>query len=216
LAFVEAAAGAGEVRELRSYYAKRLAMFSVGLAVLLLILERIDPANISGWRLILFRTLTSRPAIVIYMVLGELLIRKKLWKLEKPSLNFQGFWSGHTTYGVVQVGHSKVPFVSTHFLQINQDCLMLGIGPPTSDEHVNWGSLAQELAEGNTLRYAYWANYGKLDPQKFPEHAKGYVEMRVTQYDGKKKPKILTGQFWHCAEGQCPVYSGTVVYSRVG
>jgi hypothetical protein len=60
----------------------------------------------------------------------------------------------------------------------------------------------------DTVRYAYWVNYGKSNPAKFPESAKGYVEMRVTEYDGRKKPRIMTGSFWHFAQEMDPAFQG--------
>jgi hypothetical protein len=104
-----------------------------------------------------------------------------------------------------------VPFETKHEVRIEQDCLSLRIAPTEAPEFVNWGSLALELAEGDTLRYAYWVNY--KDP-RFPEKAKGYEEMKVIKYDGGMRPLVMTGEFFHCAQGSAPVYSGIVTFTR--
>ncbi|WP_349027675.1 hypothetical protein [Methyloglobulus sp.] len=156
--------------------------------------------------------LTSRFVVLAAMVGGEILIRKYLWKIEHPELDFSGEWEGETVYKVAHIGVGPVPFSSHHKVKITQDCLSIKISPSTSESYVNWGSLALELEGGDTLRYAYWVNYS--DSSKFPEKAKGYEEMKVTNRGEKDRPIQMTGEFHHCAQGMSPVYSGTVMFKR--
>lgn len=203
------------MNELRIYYLKCLATLAVTLAVLLLMVEVAHPLKPSVWQILLL----SRPTAVVYLVLGERVLRKTLWKLQKPALNFQASWRGEVTY---QAGTSTEPsFVAGHMFRIEQDCLSIRIMPATPKEFVNWGPLAVEVIE-DTVRYAYWVNYGNSNLPMFPESAKGYVEMRVTGYDDKKKPRIMTGSFWHFAQTRdpafqkekSPVFEGTISLYR--
>lgn len=196
------------MKELQSYYLRRLAILSAGLASLFLIFEATGVAKlsgISGWQFLVLGTLLSRSAIVVYLVLGERLIRKALWTLERPGLNFQGSWRGQVTY---QAGPDAAPsFVAGHMFRIEQDCLSIRIAPSTPKEFVNWGLLALDVTE-DSVRYAYWVDYRKSDPAKFPASAKGYVDMRVTECDGKGKPRIMVGEFWHFAQERNPAFQG--------
>lgn len=156
--------------------------------------------------------LTSRVAFVVVMAAGEVLIRKIGWKLENREFDFAGDWTGTSTYTHVHVGTGNVPFDSTHDVRIEQDALTFRLAPAPGSVYVNWNSLALELVDKDTIRYAYRVRYSARD--RFPEKANGYEEMRVTKRDQKNRPVELTGEFAHCAEGQVPVYSGTVKFMR--
>jgi len=206
------------MNELIRYYSARLVALAIGVAVFVVAIDQVFlpwlTSNYPTWTIAskTLELLTARLSIVGYLAAGEYLIRKHIWKIENPEFNFSGMWDATTTYVQAHVGAGPVPFSSTHEVRIEQDCLAVRIAPTMSTGFVNWGSLALEIAEGHTLRYAYWVNYN--DRLRFPEKARGYEEMRVTQYDDKRRPNLMTGVFFHCAEGQAPVYSGTVEFRR--
>jgi hypothetical protein len=206
------------MNELIKYYSARLIHLAIGVAVFVVAIDQaVLPwltKSAPTWVLIAktLALLTSRLSIVAYLAGGEYLIRKHLWKWEKPAYDFSGMWDAETFYTKDHVGTGIVPFSSKHEVRIEQDCLAVRIGPTMGLGFVNWGSLALEIAEGNTLRYAYWVNYSDL--ARFPVRAKGYEEMKVTNYDTNGRPERMTGVFFHCAEGQSPVYSGTVEFRR--
>lgn len=208
------------VETLRKYYTQRLVTLAVALAagavlatevVLPWLTRTLAPDNflidVAGF-------LTSRPAFVGVMLLGELGIRKTLWRLERPQLDFSGQWEGETTYTKVRLGKvaDHAPFASRHLVLIEQDALSAKLAPAPGTDFVNWGSLAFEIVDKDTVRYAYTVNYS--DSTRFPDRAIGYEEMSVTRRDRRKRPNELTGFFAHCAQGQEPVYSGTVVFRR--
>lgn len=208
------------MNDLVRYYTARLIVLAVGVALFGIFVDQfaipkaVAALGQDSWPVTILGNLNSRIAIFLYLTAGEIGVRKYLWKLEKPELDFSGEWTGESNYNTVQIGdvHGHVPFSTQHLVRIEQDCLSLRIAPSSGAGFVHWGSLALDLAEGNTLRYAYWVNYA--DKSRFPEKAKGYEEMKVTRYDGKRRPNVMTGEFFHCAQGMIPVYSGTVTFSR--
>ena len=204
--------------DLLKYYTTRLIGLAVGIALLVLAVDNLlipflqKLFGAGHWTIGIASALTSRFSILVAMFGGEFGIRKYLWKWEHPELDFSGEWVGETIYKTAQIGSGPVPFSSNHKVKITQDCLSIKISPTTSEEYVNWGSLALEIADGDTLRYAYWVNYS--EPSKFPKKAKGYEEMKVTERGGRDKPQEMTGEFLHCAQGMSPVYSGDVIFKR--
>jgi hypothetical protein len=204
--------------ELLKYYTARLIGLAVAIAIFVLAIDNIVIPLLkrflgeANWISLLDSALTSRLTILIMMFSGEIFIRKVLWKLERPRLNFSGEWKGETIYKAAQIGSGQVPFSTMHKMKITQDCLSTEISPTTSESYVNWGSLALEIADGNTLRYAYWVNYS--NQKNFPDRATGYEEMKVTGRGGRGRPQEMTGEFFHCAQGIVPVYSGDVKFER--
>lgn len=156
--------------------------------------------------------LTSRFFIVVLLAAGEWIIRKWAWKVVHPELNFQGEWEGETTFTKVEMGSPVAPFSAKYKVRFEQDCLSFAIAPTKADAFVNWGSLAMNLVDKDTVRYAYWVNYS--DPSRFPARATGYEEMRVIQRGWRGAPQELTGEFYHCTMGFQPVYSGNVTFKR--
>lgn len=206
------------MNELLKYYTTRLTGLALVVAMGIVFVDKVvDPYVLSQfgpnhWITTIQQSLTSRLAIVGVLALGEYLIRKYIWKLERPELDFSGDWSGITTFEYIPVGTGRVPFTTEYEVKIEQDCLGMKILPSTGASFVNWGSLALELADKDTLRYAYWVRYS--DRARFPEEAVGYEEVKVTRRDRKKRPIEMTGSFYHCAKGQTPVYNGAVKFSR--
>ena len=206
------------MNQLTEYYQKRLLILTVLIVAVVLLVPNllvpylIDTFGKDHWSAKIADLLTSRFAIVCLFVAGEVVIRKWLWKFEKSEFNFDGNWEGTTTYRYVRVGKADVPFEGKHRVMFEQDCLHFAIAPQPGDAFVNWGSLAINLADKDTVQYAYWVKY--RDPSKFPDKAIGYEEMKVIERDKKKKPQALSGEFYHCAQGLEPVYSGSVIFRR--
>ena len=156
--------------------------------------------------------LTSRFSVILPTIAGEWCIRKVLWKRLKPELDFAGEWAGTTTYDTAYLQPASTPFDRQHDVRIEQDCLSISLAPAKGESYIHWGSLAFELFDKDTVRYAYWVKYS--DSAKFPDKAIGYEEMHVTGRDSRLRPTELTGEFHHCANGQGPIYSGTVKFVR--
>jgi len=209
------------MKELRKYYTSRMITLAVILVVASVSISYFIPNLTSTygetcWFVIVLKYLISRPAIVGYMTGGHFLINNWLWAIEKPELDFRGIWNGKTTYERNHQGKTNVdlPFSKDHIVKIKQTCLNIELSPTESDVFKNWGSLAVNLSDEYTIQYAYWVNYA--DTTLFPSKAKGYEELKVVNSTNptSKKPMKLTGVFYHCAEGQKPVYSGSVDFDR--
>ena len=198
--------------ELRKYYNSRF--ITLAISVVLLGIAITVYENKFGIDSLWAKILTSRPALLVILALGSTLINKWLWRVEHPELDFMGEWEGETTYSTVHIGSApdNLPFTSKHELLIDQDCSHFSIAPTNSNDYLNWGSLAANLQDKNTIQYAYWVNY--KTHVLFPDEAKGYEELKVTKRDTNNRPMELTGKFHHCVEGQKPVYSGTVKFQR--
>jgi hypothetical protein len=157
-------------------------------------------------------------------LLCEKTIRETLWRLAYPELDLNGIWSGETTYNRRHIdaagGTSPfTPFSRNNDVLLKQDCLGISVGAtkaPGPDEVGAWYSLAAELSddkEGPVVQYLYYVNYG--DMEGFPHEAKGYEALRVLNSTAGVRPAHVHGEFAHCAQGQIPVYSGTVKFERI-
>jgi len=206
------------MKELLDFYTRTLAGFAVTIAasvvlvphvVLPFLISKLGPNH---WVISAANLLTSRFAIVLILALGAYLIQKWLWKLKHSELNFDGEWEGETFYTHVWLGSADVPFKSKHKARIEQDCLHFMLAPTTGEQYVNWGSLAANLIDKNTIRYAYWVKYS--DRNRFPAEVIGYEEMRVIARGSMGRPEELSGNFYHCVQESGPIYSGTVIFRR--
>lgn len=168
----------------------------------------------SPWVARIDGVLTSKFFIVLMFVAGQYIIRRWLWKLERPRFNFEGEWEGKTTYARVWLSEaaSYHSFDSPHNVNIEQDCLSFKLSPTTGSEYVNWGSYAANLVDEATIRYAYFVRYSNLT--RFPGEVKGYEEMNVMRRGFRGRPQVLTGIFYHCVQDPGPVYSGRVIFKR--
>ena len=206
--------------ELLNFYKKAFAFLAVSLATLAVfvpdrLIPYLETTFGSSHVLAIGATwLTSRPAFVLFLFFGELLIRKWAWKIVHPELNFQGEWEGTTTYTNAEPSTPSTPFSANHKVKFEQDCLSFSIAPTTANSFVNWSSLAINLSDKDIIRYAYEVNY--TDSNKFPGEAIGYEEMKVIEREPgrKQRPTALTGKFYHCAMGLHPIYRGTVLFKR--
>ena len=146
---------------------------------------------------------------------AENYIRRDLWKSFYPDFNYSGIWVGETTYEKAYNSSKdvKLPFTVKHKAIIKQDALSISISPTESHDYVNWGSLAIELRDRNTLGYAYWVRYSNHD--LFPDDAIGYEELKAVEYNESTKcPIKLTGEFYHCYQGKTPIYSGIIKFYK--
>jgi len=204
--------------ELLRYYSTRLISLLVVIAAGVVLLDTIiEPwmatkLGSGHWLIELEKNLGGKLWPIAVLGAGAVIIRRYLWRLERPELDFSGVWEGVTRYQHIRIGTGEVPFEGRYKVRMDQDCLSIKIVPSTGESFVNWGSLALELPDQDTLRYAYWVSYS--DRTKFPEDAVGYEEMRVTARDKRNRPIEMTGNFYHCARGQTPVYSGSVKFTR--
>lgn len=200
--------------ELLQFYKRSLAGFTLAVVFAVLFIHDAHIPNIK-----ILQILTSRSAIVLVVAIGEITIRKWLWKIAYPELNFKGKWIGTTTYTHAELGPTEFKeFSVAHELLVRQDCLSFSIEPTTAaGSYVTWNSLAANILDRNTVCYAYAVDYRKKkDDERFPEEAKGYEQLKVTSRDDSRRglPMELTGQFFHCAMGQRPLYRGTVNFTR--
>jgi hypothetical protein len=208
------------MNELLLYFSSRLMALAAAVAFGAVAVETLlrpyvlQQLGAAHWGVTVIGYANSRPAIVGLLAAGVYLVRKVTWKIEKPELNLSGRWRGETAFTVVRSGSGAPGHVTTYDVSIEQDCLAIRIVPSRGDEFVNWGSLAIELSDKDTLRYAYWVTYS--DSSRFPEGSVvGYEEVRVTGRDDRGRPIELTGTFDHCARGQTPLYSGHVRFTRL-
>ncbi|MFY0601640.1 MAG: hypothetical protein JXR03_18345 [Cyclobacteriaceae bacterium] len=205
---------------LHEYYGSRMITVTVVLLLsVLLIPTKLIPFlkgryGSKHWYVKIMDALTSRTSVLIVITGAHFLINNYLWKLEKPQYDFDGIWTGTTTYEKVLMGNEPdtLPFTSEHELKIVQSCLDFELAPTDGEDYVNWGSEAANLSDRNTIKYAYWVRYSDLS--KFPERAKGYEVLKVLSRDSRGRPIELSGEFFHCAQGQTPVYNGRVIFTR--
>lgn len=151
--------------------------------------------------------------------LGEWVINKHLWKLFFRGLNVSGDWVGTTVYETAQIPRPglkhEVFAKKDHSVKIEQDCFSVSI--ITTDEGFNkWSSIVMTF-QPPFLSYAYEVRYNPEDHWRFPERAIGYEKMEIVRKKNESPnswPRKLRGDFWHCAMGQTPVYSGSVTFRR--
>lgn len=208
------------MRELRRFYVHW--MSSAGLVVALfayLIPTHFLPPLIGsgshGALVWVLEHITSRPAIVVLLWVADQVIRKHLWKILHPELNFSGRWIGYTRYTHVRMGvvEQEVPFETRQEVRIVQNCLDIRL-VPSQGKDFTFRSLAIEiLNDGAQLAYAYHVAYAQGVKDR-PSEAYGYEWLDVVASPEGKRPHRLKGQFAQCALGQVPVFSGEVSLTR--
>ena len=166
---------------------------------------------------------TSGIVLSIMFLVGERLIRTKVWKWIQPGLDLDGEWLGETFYTRLEQPTTAVTskdfhaFSCEHDVHIAQDCLSISIKPSKGASFTDWGSITATLDRDCNFSFLYWVNYG--DRVRFPTTAHGYERLCATKH--KKAPRrgmpiLLTGSFYHCAGGEKPIYSGNTVFIRKG
>jgi len=221
------------VEELRGFYRGRLKLLVLFIVVCVIGYRfTVEPRllatviswqpHVSSWASNVVKWLDSALAGLLFLG-GEWLIRKRLWRFERPDLDFSGEWFGISIYETMEVESTPgaaatfQPFVREHSVRIEQDCFDISIAT-TGQGYLAWGSLAMTFITGDPkpLRYVYEVNYGKTE--QFPRTSHGYEEMKVAARRpmrfGREQPIRLTGEFYHCT-GQKPAYSGSVIFRRV-
>jgi len=150
---------------------------------------------------------------------GEWLLRRKVWKLVYPRLDFEGWWLGRTTYAAADGRVGKHPPDPIHHeVYIDQSCISIAILPTgTEHEFANWQSVAMNVLDSGSIGYAYRVRYHSQPG--FPPEATGYEEMSVLEPRDKSllhrnRPLHLSGGFGHADLGQTPVYRGTAEFVR--
>jgi hypothetical protein len=142
-----------------------------------------------------------------------------------PQLNFSGRWQGKSTYtdNHLQSENLRADLVGSsvvHQARIEQNCLSIQLTPAVGEKYEVFQSTAVNLISKNKLVYAYEVRYKKQVGLP-TDTTYGYEEVQVVDTEGrsnpgdKVRPSELRGWFAHCAKGQKPVYSGTVVFQRV-
>jgi hypothetical protein len=214
--------------ELRTYYVSRIRILVILIVAYALAVElvpgRLERTEIPAWTFWIAGHLNSGPVVGILFLLGEWLIRNKLWRVERPGLVFEGDWNATTTYEDAEKGPGIVPMqlphtAADHIVRFTQSCLHIGVAPSAADPFVAWHSVAADLASDDTkisVRYAYVVTYAQeMRLRGFPPEAIGYEAITAVESEGNGRPKKLAGTFAHCARGQYPVYRGTVTLTRV-
>jgi len=206
--------------ELYTYYLKRFSALALGVALFAALVPSVVVPFISSnfgdesYLLVPIEWLSSRIALVVYLVAGEWLIRNRLWQFEMAEFDFQGVWNATTHYSnaALTLGRSHESFSSSHQAIITQDCVQIEISPTESGGYLNWGSSSIRIEDRNTLIYSYWVNY--QDDVRFPDRAQGVERLKVVKRDQKGRPIRMSGTFSHCAEGQSPIYYGRVEFEK--
>lgn len=204
------------MKELREYYHRRLiglAVACVAYSVASQIVVEKYVAIQSGNLKIAAQVFTSQYVIVLLMSLGELFIRKVLWRIERRDLDFSGDWFGETTFKYCSDPGVPIPGPSTYKVRFEQDCTRFQLAPTEGELMNSWGSLAIELVDKDMVRYAYWVRYA--DRNRFPEEAIGFEELQVVERDWLGRPIAINGAFWHCDRSDSiPQFRGSVKFSR--
>lgn len=211
---------------LRLYYRRRLQQLALGLAALAVLYQTLrvnlaEAPDTPPFVNLALRSLESALLAAVFLG-GEWLIRTRLWKIERPNLDFSGDWDAVTTYTHVEKPGPSVPEgpltgqAARHDVTIEQDCLGISIAP-TAGAYNNWYSLAMNILGDRQVGYAYEVNY-KNNPA-FPQKAIGYERMTVVRWEKKGllkkgRPLEMTGEFAHCVQPNEPAYRGTVVFTR--
>lgn len=215
------------MRELEIYYRRRLTML-VGVIVTLAIAYQLKA---EPWLLDqivvqvhwIVKTVGSVLAGALFLG-GEWLIRRHLWRLESPELDLSGDWVGESQYEAMHIkrdlpGQAPIvlPFTKEHSVSIRQDCFSVAIAATAEGFH-KWNSIVMTFRPPDELEYAYSVTYLAEDADRFPKKAVGFEQMKITGWEplrfGRRRPRVLKGDFSHCAMGQTPVYSGTVTFTR--
>lgn len=206
--------------ELHGYYARRLIALAGVLVLATLGLDKVHTDLVEdgapGWALALSDLLNHHVVLVGLLVAGELGIRKWLWRLEKPHLDFHGRWYGTTDYRERWLdGEGPLPDAAAHEVHIKQDCLGVAIAPTDAEAFAQWRSLVCDIVveKGSpAIAYAYEVTYrGKSG---FPARARGYEVLRVVGVGRRGRPLRISGGFHQLVSEETPVFSGLASFTR--
>lgn len=209
------------MEELHSYYAKRLGGLVVLLVLATLSLDKVHTSlaedDAPGWALALSNLLNHHIVLVVLLVAGERVIRKWLWRLERPRLDFHGRWYGTTDYRKRWLDEEgALPETAAHEVHIEQDCLGVAIKPTEAEAFAQWRSLVcdvlVEKGSSPAIAYAYEVTYSGKDG--LPAWARGYETLRVVEEGRRGRPLRISGGFHHLVSEETPVFSGLAAFDR--
>jgi hypothetical protein len=206
------------MKELQLYYVARLKYLFVLLlaatAGLGQLHEELMKSGAHHWATTVTSFASHRFVLVAAIVLGEITIRKWLWRVEKPHLDFSGRWEGGTVYTKQWLDGPQVtlPQSAPHELDIRQDCLSIAVVPTTADAFTQWRSTVCDLLPDGALGYAYEVTY--TERPGFPERARGYEVLQVVKKRARERPEAVAGAFHQVVSTDMPVFSGTVNFNR--
>lgn len=215
--------------KLNGFYRNYIKTFAVGLAVVFGYVIQVASPEIEKQILVWLPNLPQAAAFFVSLLapsglifgvvfaIGEWFIRCHLWRYIHPDLNFNGKWSSYTYFihrHIARDGdHGEFSsFPSNYNITIKQDCINISIEPSTGKKAAKWRSIALTLTDKGKLEFCYEVTYDG-DP-KYPDEAVGYEEMDVTKSWAFGLPILMSGNFYHCAAGQKPVYSGNTIFVR--
>jgi hypothetical protein len=205
------------MNELHKYYSRRLlAWLSIVLGATLG-LDRLHATlmheHAAQWKIGLSNALSHRIALGVLLLAGELVIRKWLWHVEKPHLDFRGRWSGATEYTTRWIDASgSLPEKAEHEVDIKQDCLSVAIAPTAAERFAQWHSLICDLPAEGGIAYTYEVTY--KDGPELPSKARGYEVLQVVESGRRKRPLAIAGEFHHLVSDDKPVFSGVAHFKR--
>jgi hypothetical protein len=206
------------MNELHKYYSKRLLqlLFVVLTATLLLgsLHTTLVKDHASKLAVDASALLAQHAVVAALLLLGEMTIRKWLWRIEKPSLDFSGRWSGSTTYTTSWLDNDsrELPGTTRHDLDIKQDCLSVAVMPTTSQAFAQWHSLICDLPQDGGISYTYEVSYKHR--KSLPSKARGYEVLNVVDKDTQGRPQHIAGEFHHLVSSDKPVFSGLAEFTR--
>lgn len=203
--------------ELHRYYSQRLLGLLLSLLAATFVLgrvhEKLAEDQAAKWLLDITDLLNHRFVIVALVIAGEVFIRKWLWRLAKPHLDFGGSWHGTTEYTKRWLDDSEeLPDPALHEVDIKQDCLGVSIAPTKAKAFAQWHSLICDL-QPNGIAYAYQVTYN--DEVGLPSKAKGYEVLKVVDTGARGRPQSISGDFNHLVSNDKPVFSGVAQFERV-
>jgi hypothetical protein len=166
------------------------------------------------WALDLSNVLSHRVALGVLLLAGEFTIRKWLWRVEKPHLDFSGRWSGATEYKERWLaGSGQLPDKAEHEVDIKQDCLSVTIAPTMSETFAQWHSLICDLPANGGIAYTYKVTY--KDNTGLPPSARGYETLQVVRSGARGRPQAIAGEFHQLVSNDKPIFSGVAHFERV-
>jgi hypothetical protein len=205
------------VSELHKYYSHRL----LGLLTLALgatialddVHTRLAKNHAAKWALDASNLLNHHLVLGALLLSGEMCIRKWLWRIEKPHLDFSGRWRGTTEYTEQWLdADGSIPDTAEHEIDIKQDCLGIAIEPTAAEAFTQWHSLICDLVPKG-IAYTYEVTYNnKLG---LPSKAQGYEVLIVVTSGKRRRPKLIAGDFHHLVSDDKPVFSGLAKFERI-
>jgi len=221
------------MKELKNYYRKwkritfwmSLVIFIV-LAIIFQALNEYVATHIAGMdflgRMVIGVLLSAATPIGITLGGGKLwlmYVNNKRWKKKYPEYDVSGKWDNVSTYTheAVIVGNTGkgCPSPASVETNIKQTCHSIEIEVFSNNE-LSWHSILADWNDKKYLEILYKVDYKEIKrKQGSPNERFGYEKMRIHTPPDGEKPKMMSGDFWHCVENDGkPMYMGAVTYTR--